>query len=301
MRPSTAGRLRSRNGARMPAMRAWAILTVLLIATGGGLSGCITSTRDTVRFAGPPFPPTAFAQERARQQGRVLEPKPADEVIGHLARPTGPGPFPAVVLLHGCSGRTAWNRNWLGRLVDWGYVVLDVDSHQTRGITRADVCGRGLSPDPITRAHDAFGAKRYLSRLDYVDPSRIAVMGASQGGITLLQAIQSRKVQELGETGFRAAVALYPQCPDRLDTQTPLLILIGEADNWTPPTRCRGLAAREDAAGVVSYVEYPGAHHGFDIPNVDIKWFDRYIVRHDATAERDAIRRVREFLARTMG
>lgn len=282
----------------MPTTRACALLTFLLIASG--VSGCITSTRDTVRFTGPPFPPTAFAQERARQEGRVLEPRAADEVIGHLARPTGAGPFPAVVMLHGCSGRTEWNRIWLARLVDWGYVVLDVDSHQSRGVTRADVCGRGHSPDPITRMHDAFGAKRYLSGRDYVDPTRIAVLGMSQGGITLLQAIQSKNVEDLGQTPFRAAVALYPQCPDKLDTETPVLILIGGADNWTPPTRCRGLSAREGSAGTVSYVEYPGAHHGFDIPNVDVTWFNRYIVRHDARAERDAIERVREFLAQTM-
>lgn len=284
----------------MPTSRACVLLAFLLIATGGGLSGCLASTRDTVRFAGPPFPPTAFAQERARQQGRVLEPKAADEVIGILARPTDPGPFPAVVLLHGCSGRTAWNRIWLARLVDWGYVVLDVDSHQTRGITRSDVCGRGHSPDPVTRMHDAFGAKEYLASRDYVDSSRIAVLGMSQGGITLLQAIRSKNVEELGQTPFRAAVALYPTCPDKLETKTPVLILIGSEDNWTPPDRCRSMAARQDSAGTVTYVEYPGAHHGFDIPYVDVTWFNRYIVRHDARAERDAIERVKAFLTQTM-
>lgn len=285
----------------MSTPRACPLLSILLlIGIGAGLSGCITSTRDTVRFAGPPFAPTAFAQERARQEGRVLEPRAADEVIGHLARPTGAGPFPAVVMLHGCSERGEWNKLWLARLVEWGYVVLDVDSHQTRGIARSDVCGRGHSPDPITRMHDAFGAKEYLASRDYVDPSRIAVLGMSQGGITLLQAIRSQNVEELGQTPFRTAVALYPTCPATLDTQTPVLILIGSADNWTPPDRCRSLAAREDSAGTVTYVEYPGAHHGFDIPYVDVIWFNRYIVRHDARAERDAIERVREFLAQTM-
>lgn len=289
-----------RGTAGRPVAGICSIAACLLIA-GASLSGCLATARDTVRFAGPPFPPTAFAQERARLQGRTLEPKPSDEVIGHLARPTGTGPYPAVVLLHGCSGRGRWNDVWSARLVDWGYVVLDVDSHGTRGITRADVCGRGHSPNPVTRMHDAFGAKEYLGRLDYVDPSRIAVLGMSQGAITALRAIERHNVETLGQARFRAAVALYPQCPDTVDTETPLLILIGSADNWTPPTRCRGLAARDAGAGIVSYVEYPGAHHGFDIPNVDVTWFNRYIVRHDAAAERDATARVRAFLAQAMG
>ena len=48
----------------------------------------------------------------------------------------------------------------------------------------------------------------------------------------------------------------------------PLLILIGEKDDWTPAEPCRELtrAARE-AGYPVAIKVYPDAHHSFDSPN----------------------------------
>ena len=282
--------------------RAWcgAVLQVFALVAGAVLVGCVPFDQRTVRFSGPPFPLTEFAVERARRQGQVLQPKPSDEVVGYLSRPDGPGPFPAVVLLHGCSGRGKWNTLWAERLVSWGYVVLDVDSHVSRNVKRADVCGGGHSPGPVTRAHDAFGAKTVLESLDYVDPDRIAALGMSQGGGTVLRTVDRTVVAQLGLSPFRAAVALYPPCDGQVRAGAPLLLLIGEADNWTPAVNCRRLAEANGADGPMTYVEYPGAHHGFDIPFDVARWHNRYIVRHDASAEADAIGRVRQFLAGTM-
>lgn len=47
---------------------------------------------------------------------------------GRLTKPKGDGPFPAIVLLHGCRGITAYLEPWVERLVKWGYVALQVDS-----------------------------------------------------------------------------------------------------------------------------------------------------------------------------
>ena len=72
--------------------------------------------------------------------------------------------------------------------------------------------------------------------------------------------------------GFRAAVALYPGCETRLRGRTesyrpvaPLLILIGEKDDWTPAEPCQRLAAAAQAAGYpVTIKVYADAHHSFD-------------------------------------
>jgi dienelactone hydrolase len=76
--------------------------------------------------------------------------------------------------------------------------------------------------------------------------------------------------------GFVAAVALYPSCRARYGDwradgsgvykpAAPLLILIGEKDDWTPAEPCRELAARSHGAGLPVDVKiYPGAHHSFD-------------------------------------
>ena len=43
---------------------------------------------------------------------------------GELTKPSGDGPFPAVVLLHGCSGPIERDFGWISKLRRWGYVSL---------------------------------------------------------------------------------------------------------------------------------------------------------------------------------
>src|ERR1700745_644743 len=61
-------------------------------------------------------------------------------LLGYLARPTGEGAFPALVVLHGCAGLSSGGSLQLAdQLQDWGYVALAVDSLGPRGLTTA--CG----------------------------------------------------------------------------------------------------------------------------------------------------------------
>jgi dienelactone hydrolase len=74
--------------------------------------------------------------------------------------------------------------------------------------------------------------------------------------------------------GFAAAVALYPGCVASRRTWTsagvyrpvaPLLILIGDKDDWTPAEPCRKLTEAARQAGYpVTIKIYPGAYHSFD-------------------------------------
>ena len=71
------------------------------------------------------------------------------------------------------------------------------------------------------------------------------------------------------------AIALYPGCTAQLRRRpeapgpyrptAPLLILIGEKDDWTPAEPCRQLAEASAAAGYPVRIKiYPDAHHSFD-------------------------------------
>jgi hypothetical protein len=94
-----------------------------------------------------------------------------EDLNGYLARPdtglaaelgspsNGGGPFPAVVVLHGCIGITGHFTAIADRLSSWGYVALAVDSLGPRGL--ADRCGVGI----LGQAFDAYAALRYLSQL----------------------------------------------------------------------------------------------------------------------------------------
>ena len=56
-------------------------------------------------------------------------------------------------------------------------------------------------------------------------------------------------------------------------TSTPLLILIGAADDWTPAAPCERLAAAADKAGEpVTYQAYPRAYHDFDHPQLKLRF-----------------------------
>ena len=109
-----------------------------------------------------------------------------------LAKPRGDGPFPAVVLMHGCSGterttthRTVWRglNNHAALLNDYGYVTLIVDSFGPRGIT--DSCQTGGKYDPV-QVGDANAAFDHLASLPFVDAKRIGFVGLSRGGGTAL-------------------------------------------------------------------------------------------------------------------
>ena len=93
-----------------------------------------------------------------------------------LKKPDGNGPFPAIVLLHGCGGiNEERDAAWVERLVKWGYVTLQVDSLSPRDET--NICESSSISARFDRMPDAYGSKSYLENLSFVDDKRIAVMG----------------------------------------------------------------------------------------------------------------------------
>jgi len=201
----------------------------------------------------------------------------AEQIPVMVSRPDGPGPFAAVVIMHDCSGLGAGSSGapgrWASELVARGYVVVIPDSFTTRGlgggICTVPPAQRRANVSPERRAGDAYAALAYAGSLPYVDRRRIGLMGGSHGGSTTVAAM----LAPAGDTRdrFAAAVALYPRCDLHAGVYrpaAPLLILIGEKDDWTPAAPCRQLAADARAAGhPVTIKVYPNAHHSFDSPN----------------------------------
>ena len=70
----------------------------------------------------------------------------------------------------------------------------------------------------------------------------------------------------------RAYVAYYPGCTEsykkwNYEVHSPLLIMIGELDDWTPAASCVNLRNRlksDKANAPVELLVYPGSYHGFD-------------------------------------
>jgi dienelactone hydrolase len=216
-------------------------------------------------------------------------------------RPKGSGPFPGVVLLHVCSGIRAYDSKWAEWLGTLGYVAILPDSLSPRQVSTA--CG-GSGLTFREHAVDGLGALAYLRSQPDVIPTKIAVMGWSHGGGAALISASARFInatQPVGG-GYQAAIALYPPCAAFVDGDlaTPLLMLMGSADDWTPPGQCveRGKAL-QSAGTPVEWKVYKGAMHTFDdpSPNRVVRISGRtYHLEYDRNAAKDAHDQIQRFL-----
>lgn len=215
---------------------------------------------------------------------------------GFLYRPKGTGPYPAMVLLHTCAGLRPHVFDWASWLTAQGYVALAVESY-------SDGCeGGGLTADGF--AWDAIGALAYLRSLPFVDRERIGVMGWSAGGGAALAATSKmgpenwKSLEPYSGPRFRVAVAFYPNCQELPpDPVIPILLLVGEADDWTGYYRCVEVSKELQQQGrTVLWKVYPGVHHGFDqnFPNREVLG---HTLEYSGWATADSEKRVRAFLA----
>ena len=231
-------------------------------------------------------------------------------LTGKLTKPQGDGPFPAVVLMHGCAGIGKANDDWADKLASWGCVALEVDSLGPRGLV--DICANVVQLPFHMRAYDAYDAKSYLSGLPFVDRNRIGLMGWSHGGcgtlasvsksnyVALAAFVKTKSEPPIEWVPFRAAVAFYPYCAGQLDdSNAPLLILSGELDTWCPAALCKKNMPSGKTANEVILKIYPGAYHGFDYVGVDVVK-GKHRLAYNPAAFADSIIQVKEFFAKQM-
>ncbi len=193
----------------------------------------------------------------------------------------------AAILLHGCGGLGA-NRQLNARhkaakdwLLDRGIAVLFPESFTSRSFE--EVCTVKLQSRTIKqrdRVQDVMAAHAWLKAQPGVDGKKIVLWGWSHGGSTVLAATtlfdrpgSAVYDQNPPEGAFVQAISFYPGCTSyaasaRLQKLgAPLMLLIGEADDWTPAAPCKmwveSLTATQQDAQIITY---PGAFHDFDNP-----------------------------------
>ena len=214
-----------------------------------------------------------------------------------LTRPEGKGPFPAVVMMHGCGGDNRFLNPWEKRLASWGYVVLRLDSLTPR--KQKTFCIPDHLATSKRRAQDAHDAKSYLAKLPFVDRNHIALMGWSHGGTAVLYAVDAGFDIKNREEPFIAAVAFYPYCTRPLiRPDTPLLVFVGGRDEICRAENCKRALGGEKSSHEITLKEYKNAYHCFDW-EISVMWNGNRL-QHNPEAAVDAVNRTERFLRKRM-
>ncbi|OGW20134.1 MAG: hypothetical protein A2X55_02585 [Nitrospirae bacterium GWB2_47_37] len=240
-------------------------------------------------------------------------------LVAYMFTPEGPGPYPAVVMMHGRSGvysslangvydeekisarHKAWGRFWAER----GYAALLVDSFGPRGypegFKKYSYEERPSELNEVTiRPLDAYAALNYLRSRPEIVPDRIGLQGWSNGGSATLSTIADSAPGITDPDplkGFRAAISFYPGCglkgkyDDYYKPYAPVLLFAASDDEEVSPNACVNLAQRgKSSGGDIDIFVYKEAQHSFDNPSKKVQ-----AVEANRTATADAQRKAEDF------
>ena len=189
-----------------------------------------------------------------------LEKTPQTTIEAELFLPEGDGPFGCVIAHHGSKGWATHHQDHIDGWINAGLAVCKVNSFSARGID--STVDDQLSVTHAMMLVDAFSTRSVLAQDPRID--KIGIAGWSLGGTVALYSAWSPIIDILG-SAFDAHLPFYPAAHIRPDIQnwsdSPILILHGDADNWTPVHLVEELLPQLPNATLHAY---PDAHHSFD-------------------------------------
>jgi carboxymethylenebutenolidase len=200
-----------------------------------------------------------------------------DLINAYLARPLGPGPFPAMVLAHHMPGWDEWYREATYKFAYHGYVTISPNlyfraGHGTPEDVAAKVRSEGGIPDDQA-VGDLAGALNHVRALPYVN-GKVGVFGTCSGG-------RHAYLAACLAPGFDAVVDcwggrvvmkqedLNPKTPvSPLDytknLSCPILGIFGNDDaNPTPEQVNQHEEELKKYSKTCEFYRYDGAGHGF--------------------------------------
>lgn len=189
-----------------------------------------------------------------------LEKTPEIIVESELFLPEGEGPFGCVIALHGSLGWSSHHQDHINGWLESGLAVCKVNSFSSRSID--NTVNDQLSVTHSMMLVDAFRTRSILENNPKI--GKIGISGWSLGGTVALYSSWSPIIDVLGNP-FDAHLPFYPAAHIRPEinhwTDSPKLILHGDADDWTPVHFVEDLMPQLPNA--ILHI-YSGAHHSFD-------------------------------------
>ena len=228
-----------------------------------------------------------------------------DMIHAYFARPTGPGPFPAVLLFHHLPGWDEFYRETAHRFAHHGYLAISPDlycrdGHGDPDDVAAKVRAEGGVPDDQV-VGDASGCLAFLRGLPNAS-GKVAVFGTCSGGRhAYLAACRIGDIDAVincwgGRIVTDEPTDQQPVAPVDLTAElsAPVLGLFGNDDSSPSPSDVDTLEAALQSSGkTYEFHRYDGAGHGFF-------YYDRPSV-YRAEAAVDGWSKVWNFLERTIG
>ncbi len=200
-----------------------------------------------------------------------------DLINAYFARPTGPGPFPGVVLIHHMPGWDEWYREATRKFAHHGYLALSPNiyyrfGHGSPDDVAAKVRASGGVPDDSV-VGDVEGATGFLKALPFSN-GKVGVFGTCSGGRhAFLAACRIKGLDAAVDCwGGRVVMSkeeLTPRQPVApidytRDLSRPLLGLFGEEDKNPTPQHVALVEEELKKYGkTYEFHMYPKAGHGF--------------------------------------
>ena len=173
---------------------------------------------------------------------------------------------PAIIGVAGSKGWSDHHYGYMQRYLEEGFVTVTLHSFKSRNVS--STVGEQVSATTAMLVNDAYKVLSILSNDSRIDSNRIGITGWSLGGgVSLFTAWKPIKDIISPNYTFAAHLPIYPPCmvvPENLSfTDSPIHILIGEADNWVPSDACVDMVALADLDNLDITI-YPESHHSFD-------------------------------------
>ena len=200
-----------------------------------------------------------------------LENQQEQEVFGKLTFPHHSSEkeekYPLIIGVAGSLGWREHHYEYMKMYQENGFATLELNSFKSRNIK--STVGSQIEVTTAAIILDAYSAFAKLANHPKIDKNRVSITGWSLGGaVALFSGWEPIMKAIANNLKFASHLAFYPPCFFDIEntefTDSPMHILIGELDDWTPAESCVNFVKRICKDSNIKVTVYPDSHHSFD-------------------------------------
>jgi dienelactone hydrolase len=208
-------------------------------------------------------------------------------LVGQIAIPQGPGPHPAVMVMHTALGPGEMMRDRARSLCALGYAAVATDMYG-KGELADDMQTAGSSMTALLEVPQRLRARtiawyEQLKAMPEIDPHRISAIGFCFGGLCVLELARSGAHIQAAVSYHGLLTTSQPAKPGTIPGH--VVIYTGAKDPYAPAGHVEALRQEMSSAGArFQITEFSEACHGFTDLNAEA--LGRPGIAYDAVADR---------------